>query len=97
MFGIFEEPSVSDALDAACERWARAMDAWEAIKWSVAHDPEDETTSLSDDGHTRLLVSEGAASIGWPTIAIVFEYNRYNITILEAQFSNAKAPQPGRA
>ena len=97
MRGVFEEPSVSDALDAACQRWARAVDAWEAITWSVARDPEDETTPLSDDGLTRLLVSEGAASIGWPTIAIVFEYDRRNITILDAQFSNAKAQQSGRA
>jgi hypothetical protein len=94
---LFDEPAVSDAVDSAILRWSRAHDAWEAITWSIARDPDDGSVALSEDGRTRLMVSEGARSIDWPTIAVVYRYDGIDVTFLDARFSDAKSPQSGRA
>ena len=97
MRGVREDSPASDAVDAARERWPRTDDAWEAVKWSLARDPEDQTRPLNEAGNMRVFTSEGARSIGWPTIVVRFEFDARYVTIRDARFSDARAIQAGRA
>lgn len=97
MLGVKEDAEASEAHDAAIERWPRAEDAWQGITWTVARDPIGESEALNEAGTLRALTSEGARSIGLPTLTIIYEHDRQYVTIKEARFTDAKAPFAGRA
>ena len=98
LLGVFEEPSAAKAYDDACERWTRASDALEAVKYVLVHDPEPPDSVVVDElGRVRALTWHGAKSADMPTIVVVYVWDTQNITILEARFSNAKAQQFGHA
>lgn len=78
-------------------KWERAAHAWEALTWSLAHEPEDEAVALNEAGTLWQLTVEGARSIGWPTISVVYSFDRNYVTIRDALFSEPKTPKAGRA
>lgn len=96
MLTIVEEPRVSVAIDAAKQRWSRAKDAWETITWTLAHDPE-VGKPLTESGRTRSFTIDGARSIGLPTVTVLYVTSRFELTIQDAKFEEAKFAQAGRA
>lgn len=94
---IREDSPVAEALDDAMDRWPRTLDAWEALTWNLAHDPEDQSVPLTECGTIRALVVQGARSNGWPTITVVYTYNDDYVTIRAARFTEPRAMASGRA
>lgn len=98
MRGVREDGPAADAVDDATARWARASDAWDAITWVLARDPEDVASkALAESGRLRAMTLEGARSIDLPTVTVVYEFDREYVTIREALFEDAKATRAGRA
>ncbi len=96
--GIREDGPAAQAADEAEARWARATDAWDAIKWTLARDPEDVASwALNESGTLRALTIEGARSIELPTVTVVYDFNLQHVTIREALFADAKAQRAGHA
>jgi hypothetical protein len=93
---VVEERAVSEAIDDARERFQRADDAWQAITWAIARDPEF-GSPLTESGKTRLAVIQGAVSIDLPTLEIVYETQDTFLVVHRATFSKAKNPEAGRA
>jgi hypothetical protein len=94
--GVREETRVSEGLARACEKWPRAEQAWEAITWALARDPE-VGRPLSESGDLRNVVWRGARSIGMPDIGVTYRISAENIEILDAEFADAEAGQAGSA
>lgn len=98
MLGIREDSPATAAYEAATLKWSRADDAWQGVTWTLAHDPTTgDSTPLTESGDVRAYTSEGARSIGLPTLTVVYRFDRQYVTILEARFADAKAPFSGRA
>lgn len=96
MHTVIEEPAVSEAVDDAHEKWARADDAWDAVKWVLARDPE-VGDPVTESGRTRSFVLDGARSIGLPTVHVIYEMQNPYIIVHDAKFEEAKYGQAGRA
>lgn len=92
---IREEEAAKSTLDAAAERWARAIDAWEAATWTLARDPE-AGEPVTESGKTRAYTIDGARSIDMPTLTLLYEIQPQYIIIHEARFTDAKYGQAGR-
>ena len=58
MRSVVESPEAQDAADEAFEVWARAEEAWDAIKWALARDPT-VGEPLAEGGSVRVLTFEG--------------------------------------
>jgi hypothetical protein len=68
------------------------------VTWALARDPvAPDSKPLREDGRLRAITSEGARSIGLPTLTVVYEYDAHYITIRDAEFSDAKASFAGHA
>jgi hypothetical protein len=93
---IFQEPSVSTAIDAARNRWQRAEDAWDALEWTMARDPE-MGEALTESGNTRSLTLDGARSIDLPTVTAVYELENSRITVTAVQFEDSRYGESGTA
>lgn len=94
---IRHEPAAAEAYDAAVDRWERADEVWNAMEWAVAHEPTI-GTALSETGHVRSLIIQGARSIGWPTLTVIYTNDSDGqITIHEAVFEAAGTYRPGFA
>lgn len=86
------------ACDDACERWSRARDGWETIKFVLAHDQQPaDSVVVNEAGSLRSLTYQGARSADMPTIVVVYRWSRTDVTIVEARFSAAVASFSGRA
>lgn len=96
MRGVREQPIVSAAVDVAELRWPRAEEAWQAVLWAVARDPQCGPT-LNSTGTLRGFVFEGAKSIGMPTIEVIYRVEVDHVLIENAEFSDSKHAQAGRA
>ena len=98
MHGVRLEPRVSEAIDEAMLKWPAADRAWEAIEFTLAHDPVAAGVALVESGKRRMLVFHGAKSIGMPSITVLYELSDGNpITIYDVKFEEPKAPFAGRA
>jgi len=93
---VVEQPRVSRAIDDAKQRWPRARDAWETVSWTLSHDPQ-AGKPLTESGMTRAFTLDGARSIGMPTVTVLYEISRYEITVHDAKFEDARFAQAGRA
>ena len=75
-------------------KWPRARDAWEALTWIVSRDPQ-EGKAVTESGRTRAITIEGARSIGFPTLTLVYEIQNPKIIIHDALFTDAKYAEAG--
>ena len=96
MRSVREDPAVQKSADDAAEKWTRAEDAWEAVKWSLARDPAI-GDPLSEGGRTRSFAYEGAVASDMPTIIVLYEFDDGFVTIVSVRFEDARSPQAGRA
>lgn len=96
MRSIREELQVQDAVDEACERWTRAEDAWEAVKWAVTRDPYI-GTPLTEGGLARSLTLEGRWAWDMPTITVLYEIDLHVIKMMSVLFSDAQTGPVGTA
>ena len=96
MKGVTEEPEAQRAVDDACDRWPRADEAWEAMTWVLARDPEF-GTALDESGRIRSLTLEGARSIGLPTLIVRYRVDAHVVVVERARFSDGKCMQAGRS
>jgi len=94
---VLEERAVQSAVDAAHLRWPGAHEAWEAITWTIAHDPHGAGPALTESGKTRQLVFDGARSIGMPSVRVVYVVEPTCVIIHEAIFEEASHMYAGRA
>lgn len=94
MLTVFESREAEESVNAALERWARAEDAWEAVKWVICRDPEF-GTPLTESGWTRSFTLHGARSIGLPSVTVVYEIG-VALTVHAALFEDAPYGQAGR-
>jgi hypothetical protein len=93
---VIEDSRVSRAIDDAKDRWPRAEDAWEAISWVIARDPEI-GRALTESGNIRSFTFEGAKSIGMPTVTVLYEIQHLAIVVHDALFQEPAFTQAGRA
>ena len=96
MLTIVTEPSVDEAYEAACLRWPKAHDVWEAITWALSREPR-EGRALTESGNVRAYTLEGARSVGWPTLTVLYRTENGHVVIYDAEFTEAKYGQAGRA
>ena len=91
-----EEPRVSEAVAKAELTWDRARDAWDAITWAIVRDPKIGIV-MTESGRTRMVVLDGARSIGLPTVRLIYEIGNPEITLHEAIFEESKFSKSGHA
>lgn len=96
MHTVREERAAHEAVNDALEQWDRAADAWDAVTWAVARDPE-VGEPLTESGLTRSFTFQGAVSIDMPTVTVVYEIQTEYIVIHNAHFEVANAVQTGNA
>lgn len=96
MHSIREEPAAESAVNDAHARWPRAEDAWEAVTWVLAHDPE-VGQPLGESGRLRAFTFEGARSVGMPTVTVVYECLPALVVVHDARFVDAGHANAGRA
>ena len=96
MWTVVEQPSVATAVDQALQKWSRAQDAWDAVTWVLARDPEF-GTALTESGKTRSLTLEGARAIGLPNVTVVYELRNGQVIVHDVQFGEGTYARAGRA
>ena len=91
MLRVVEQPGVIDAIDDAKRRWVRTPDAWETISWILSHDPQaGNPITKNGNGKLRVFTLDGVRSLGMPTVTILFEVSRFELTIHDALFEESK-------
>lgn len=93
---IREEPAAQRAVDAACERWTAADEAWSVVTWVIARDPT-VGQPLREGGKARSFTVQGARSVDMPTVTVLYEIEPNEIVIHSAVFEEADASHAGRA
>lgn len=94
MLCITENPEVQRAVDDACDRWARAAEAWDALIWALARDAEFGNV-IGERGSRRAVTLEGARSIGLPTLTAVYRVEPRRVVVERVRFLEAKSPRAG--
>ena len=85
---VVEESWVTSEVDSAADKFERGEEAFEAIKWAIAHDPEN-GIPLNGAGLFAWFI-QGARSIDLPTVAVVYTVTEYDITIKAVRFAEAQ-------
>lgn len=93
---VRHEAEADAALGVALERWERADEVWEAALWNIARDPTI-GTAVTESGRVRALTIQGARSIGWPTLTLLYEIEEQLVIVHDALFKEAGAYKPGYA
>lgn len=86
MKGVIYENRAAAAADTAKVLYPRLGDAVEAIEWAVVRDPT-MGWSLLEGSRLRLVIFEGAKSVGMPTIEVIFEETPTAVVIHDMVFS----------
>jgi len=94
---VREELNVQSAVDAAYRRRPRADEAWKAVTWAIARDPYGAGPALTESGMTRLMVFDGARSIGMPSVRAVYVVEPARVVIREVMFTESTHAHAGRA
>lgn len=82
---VRQEPEVDAIVDFAAERWTRGQDAWDAVTWALARDPE-VGVPVTQSGRTRAFTLAGAVSVGLPTTTVIYILSDEFVTIVDAHF-----------
>ena len=96
MFSVIEDSQVSRAIDDAKEKWTRTDDAWDAVVWILAREPNC-GIPVTESGKTRAFTIDGARSIDMPTVTVLYELTPLGVVIRDAKFETAIFAQAGRA
>ena len=96
MRSLIEEASVREAVDEALDKWPRANDAWMAVQWAIARDPEI-GDPVTESGNIRSFAQDGARSIGLPTVRVMYELQEPYVIIREVLFEDSKYGLTGHA
>jgi len=76
---VFEAASVSDKLDAERAIYPRIDDAWEALTWWLARNPD--TGVLIDDIHW-LYKQRGNHELKIPALVVLYTFDHREVEIL---------------
>jgi hypothetical protein len=91
------EPAAAKSFDLACEKWERAEEVWNAMEWNLARDPKVGHV-LSESGSVRAYLIQGAQSVGWPTLTVIYTIEAEDLIVIhEATFETAGHYQAGNA
>jgi hypothetical protein len=90
------QPDVDLALREALEQWSRADEVWDAITWTIARD-NSVGKPLSEAGNVRTYTIQGAISVGWPTLTIIYRVESERIVIEAAKFERPRHVQAGNS
>jgi hypothetical protein len=91
MLKVVEQAGATHAFDEAKPRWGRTRDAWETISWILSHDPQaGSPITKNGNGKTRAFTLDGVRSLGMPTVTILYEVSRFELTIHDALFQESK-------
>lgn len=93
---LVEDGTATAALDDALLKWEGTAVAWECATWVVLRDPSI-GAPLKEGGALRVFTYDGARSIKQPTITLIYETGRHEITVKAARFEEAKYGTTGRA
>lgn len=85
MQGIVYEHQASAAIDTARFFWPRIDDVIETLEWTLLRDPS-AGTALYPGSPLRVVVFEGAKSVGMPTVTCTFERKTSGITFHDLEF-----------
>lgn len=96
MRSIREENAARLAVDEAAQRWSRAGDAWDALTWVIAREPE-LGTAINESGTMRAYTLDGVRSLELPTVTVLYEITDEAIVIHDARFTEAIYGSFGRA
>lgn len=85
MKGVRYEHQAAAAVDTARALWPRMGDAIDTIEWSIVRDTK-MGQPLAPGSAIRLVVFQGAASVGIPTIEVSFEETQDCIIFHDLEF-----------
>lgn len=85
MRGVVYEHQAAAAVDTAKVLWRRLNDAVEVCEWALIRDPG-MGIPVDEGSCLRMVVFQGASSVGIPTIEIVFEDTGSNIIFHDLEF-----------
>jgi hypothetical protein len=71
-------------------------DAWNALTWVAARDPE-AGQPLNEAGDRRALTFDGARSLDMPTMTITYEIERDRLIVTDILIEDAQYGQAGTA
>ena len=91
MRSVREDTEAQIAADDAFERWLRAKECWDAVKWVLARDPNI-GTPLSEGSLVRVFTYVGGWAYDMPTIVVLYEVDPQYVTIKSARFETAELP-----
>jgi hypothetical protein len=75
---VVEEPAVSRLLDASSQQYPRLADAFEGLKWYLAHRPE---AGYQHPKARGAYLYKQAASYGVPSITALYTYDDARVVI----------------
>ncbi len=85
MKGVIYQHQAAAAVDTARALFKRLGDAVEAIEWALVHDPK-AGVPLYEGASIRVVVFQGAKSVGMPTIEVTFEETPSAIVFHDLEF-----------
>ena len=94
--GVRYETPAQKSCDDALEKWDRADEAIQTIEWTIGRDPK-AGEALTESGNSRSLTLDGARSVGFPKVTVVYEITPIIIIFHSMKFEDATYAQAGRA
>jgi hypothetical protein len=88
---VREDFEAQAAADDAFEKWARAQESWDAVKWVLARDPSI-GIPLTEGSRLRAFTYVGGWAYEIPTIVVLYEVDAQFVTIKSARFQDAESP-----
>ena len=76
---VIEAVHVSEKIDAEIAIYPRLEDAWDALKWWLAHHPD--SGELIDDFHW-LYKQRGNLELNVPALVAIYTFNAHEVEII---------------
>jgi hypothetical protein len=90
------EDRARQAVDEAIQKWHGTEIAWNAIEWTLIHEPSCGAI-IFESGRLRAFAFDGAKSVGWPDIRVIYEVTKEFVIIHDATFKDPKTNKAGSA
>jgi hypothetical protein len=91
MRSVREDTEASATADDAFLKWARAEEAWDAVKWVLARDPN-VGIPLTEGSALRAFTYVGGWAYDMPTIIVLYQVDAQYVTKKSAKFETAESP-----